>query len=364
MSLYWSAPTGALYHGPALEVLRALPAASVHVALTSPPYWGHRLYGEDAAQLGQESTVQEYVGHLADILNEVGRVLRPDGVLWLVLGDTYATGAGGARKAGKGEQGAAWDDWTAPAMRGWCQPNRRARCGVPAGNLAGVPWRVAFALQDAGWILRQTIIWNKPNARPESVRNRPATRHEYVFLLTRHPRDYFWDALGARAAQAHHSVWSINVSRYDGPHPATFPLELAHRCLSAAVSPGGCCAGCKAQIQRIVRAVQTPQGDGRLGMVRTTEQRAMARAVGSRPQGRGYRGRLRLVHEGWALCPCGAAVAAPEQCVVLDPFIGSGTSAAAAERLGHRWIGVELMAHYLPEVLRRVRQPYLPLEAR
>jgi len=356
---FWQDATGTLYHGDALSVIHTLRPATAHCIVTSPPYWGQRCYGDEPGQLGREPTVQEYVSRLVDILSEIRWVLRPDGAMWLVLGDTYATGAGGARKAGGGKQGAAWDDWTAPSLRGWCQPNRLARCGVPPGNLAGVPWRVALALQDRGWVLRQAVVWSKSNARPESVRNRPMTRHEYVFLLTRHQGDYFWDHLAAREARAHHSVWTLPVAHSTGEHPATFPLELAHRCLSATVSAGGCCARCGTPLRRQTRAERQPQSDGRLTEVLASERRTRDRA---RPQGRGYRGRLHLVHEGWIPCPCGAD-SPPERCVVLDPFMGAGTTAAAAERLGHRWIGIEIAGKYLDTLLRNVRQPYLGLTA-
>ena len=174
--------------GDALTVLRSMPSESVHCVVTSPPYWGLRDYGVEG-QLGLERTPAEYVDKVAAIFKEVHRVLRSDGTLWLNLGDCYATGAGnvGDRQGG-GKQGEKW------GTRGpMTQPNRMPIDGLKTKDMVGIPWRVAFRLQDDGWYLRSDCIWSKTNPMPSSVRDRPSTSHEYIFLLSKSEK-YFYDA--------------------------------------------------------------------------------------------------------------------------------------------------------------------------
>ena len=248
---------------------RALPLrdGSVQCCVTSPPYWGLRDYGTPG-QLGLETTPAEYVEHMVDVFREVRRVLRDDGVLWLNLGDCYATGAGKVGKCpGGGAQGEAW------AERGaMTQPNRMPLPGLKPKDLVGIPWRVAFALQADGWYLRSDVIWHKPNPMPESVTDRPTRAHEYLFLLTKAAR-YYYDAeavkerstgqTGAasnfkRTTKDHiipgqsvtqhreereptedngsrnlRSVWTVTTQPYKGAHYATFPTKLVEPCIKA-----------------------------------------------------------------------------------------------------------------------------------
>lgn len=171
MTLYFADASVQLWHGDALDVLRGLPDDSVDCCVTSPPYLGLRDYGVPG-QLGLERTPGEYVDKLVAVLSEVRRVLADDGTAWLNLGDSYA-GNGGAsgRLAATGLEG------THPRSRPEADnPHTFGKWmrdfGVPTKNLLGMPWRVAFALQDAGWWLRNAVIWNKPNALPESVADR------------------------------------------------------------------------------------------------------------------------------------------------------------------------------------------------
>lgn len=164
-----------VYGGDARDVLPTLPDASVHCVVTSPPYWGLRDYGSDG-QLGLEATPEEYVANLVAVFREVRRVLRDDGTLWLNLGDSYAGGV------------------MAPPGTDKQASNRGATNGVGIDksghglkpkDLVGIPWRVAFALQGDGWVLRSEIIWAKPNPMPESVTDRPTKSHEQLFLLSK-----------------------------------------------------------------------------------------------------------------------------------------------------------------------------------
>lgn len=259
--------------GDALQTLRTLPAGSVDCIVTSPPYYGLRDYGTEG-QYGLESTPAAYVETMRTVFAEARRVLADDGTLWLNIGDSYAYPPGSAGRQGKGQrQGRTF---TAEA-----RPGTRA---VPPKNLLGIPWRVAFALQDDGWILRAEVIWAKRNLMPEAVKDRPTRAHEQVFLFTKQPR-YWYDADAireestsvaqdahnqryARPYEAHtaraattgqpgnvnsvgiHSrpgrggrnartVWTISQTPNPQAHFATFPIELPLRCIKAGCRPGG-----------------------------------------------------------------------------------------------------------------------------
>lgn len=274
---YYQDDTVTLLLGDTIEQMRTLPDGSVDCVVTSPPYFGLRDYG-NPGQYGLEETPAAYVETMRAVFAEVRRVLADDGALWLNLGDSYG----------------------------------------PSKQLQGIPWRVAFALQDDGWILRNEIIWSKPNAMPESVRDRLGNRHEYLFLFAKKPRYWFdLDAIrephtsersrlkagtsiggqsragkataigvGDRRGGAAHGdlsatshplgrnpgdVWTIPVGRYPEAHFATFPIELPTRCIKAGCKPGG---------------------------------------------------------------------------TVLDPFSGSGTTGAAARQLGRKYIGIDLSPAY------------------
>lgn len=170
----------AIYTGNCLDTLRALPSGIAHCCVTSPPYFGLRDYGH-AGQIGLESTVERYVEGLVEVFAEVGRVLRPDATLWLNLGDSYngSGGAGGDYAPGGLKDGQ-------PKF-----PGRKVE-GLKPKDLIGVPWRVAFALQAAGWYLRADVIWHKPNCMPDAATDRPTRNHEYVFLLSKR-QQYFYD---------------------------------------------------------------------------------------------------------------------------------------------------------------------------
>ena len=163
--------------GDSLALLRTLPDKSVHCCVTSPPYYGLRDYGVDG-QIGLEQTPAEFIARLVEVFREVRRVLRDDGTCWVNMGDSYSSG------------GRTWraPDSKAPGARAM---STRPNDGMKPKDLLGMPWRLAFALQDDGWYLRQDIIWHKPNPMPESVRDRCTKAHEYLFLLSKSRRYYF-----------------------------------------------------------------------------------------------------------------------------------------------------------------------------
>ena len=316
MNPYYQDDHATLHHGDAAGVLAALPAESVNCIVTSPPYFGLRDYGVDG-QIGGESSPAEFVAALVSVFREARRVLADDGTLWLNLGDSYthkkasgAQGAGGQRSS---------RTFTAELSGGWD--------GLPDKNLMGIPWRVAFALQDDGWILRNDIIWAKPNGMPESIADRLSAKHEHLFLFSKKPRYWFdldpirephaetsmarsgrnrfavdrsQEGVGSpntvNPAQAVHDggrnpgdVWTIATQPFSEAHFATMPPLLAERCVQAGCKPGG---------------------------------------------------------------------------TVLDPFSGSGTTGLAAARHGRRYVGIDLNRDYLDMSLRtRLSQPSLTTEA-
>lgn len=278
-----------IMRGDALSVLRRLPSASIHCVITSPPYYMQRDYSAPH-QIGNEKSPSEYVEKLRAVFSECRRVLKDDGTLWLNLGDKYQD-----------------------------------------GTLLGMPWRVALALQEDGWLLRSDIIWRKPNAMPSSVKNRPTTDHEYVFLLAKSSQYYYdidairephvtfsadsrmkggrnhfgkrngtpesgknegnpnlhngrWDQAFHPKGRNRRTVWDIPLSKFRGVHFAVFPERLVELCVMA---------GC------------------------------------------------------------------PENGIVLDPFIGSGTTAVVAQRLGRKYVGIDSNPEYCEMAQSRLIQDIL-----
>lgn len=252
-----------ILQGDCREVLKTLPDESVHCIVTSPPYWGLRDYGV-GGQIGLELSPEAFVAALVGVFSEVHRVLRSDGTLWLNLGDSYARMQEGNVPQSKNP------DCPPPTMLG-----RVKNAGLKAKDLVGIPWRVAFALQAAGWWLRQDLIWAKPNVMPESVTDRCTKAHEYIFLLAKSERYYFDAAaiaepiaestandrvdtgrfrpergfpgspsagsgrLGDKDTRNKRSVWTVPTHPYKDAHFATFPPKLIEPCILAGCPEGG-----------------------------------------------------------------------------------------------------------------------------
>ncbi len=353
---------------------------SVQCVVTSPPYYGLRDYGFPG-QIGAEPTVSDYVRTLVGVFRDVRRVLRKDGVLWLNLGDSY-----NAFNGNRGTSGGLND--AAPAQK--LPSGNGLTCkATPNKGLMGVPWRVALALQDDGWILRQDVIWDKPNAMPESTRDRCTKSHEYVFLFAKSPR-YFFDSFAVSepascagrdvalsTAQANgldpdrfrtrprgdrvivvgprrnaRSVWRIGVAGFKGAHFAVFPPALVERCVLAGTSGRGACPACGTPAVRVVDRDRVPtrpgsdtktEGKGRETTGNRDPRRHVSVVTGSRWE---------------AGCDCDAGD--PRPCVVLDPFAGSGTTASVCEALGRSSVSVEMSAEYAAMAKERLARPHKP----
>ncbi len=302
------------YFGDCRDTIKTLieDGVKVQTCVTSPPYFGLRDYG-NSDQLGLESTPEEYISNMVDVFRLVKDLLTDDGTLWINIGDSYAANRGYQVNQTKGGT----KHGQAQAVNGRSQNTKEY--GLKPKDLIGIPWMLAFALRADGWYLRQDIIWHKPNAMPESVKDRCTKAHEYIFLLSKSQKYYFdnksieepakWERRGKQTEKKSHqgtakhlggksleelpirdkknkrSVWSVSTSGYRGSHCAVYPPALIEPCILSG--------------SRI--------GD-----------------------------------------------------IVFDPFMGSGTTAQVATQLGRNWIGCELNTEY--EVLQHERLEKIPVD--
>lgn len=390
MSVYLDDGDVVLHHGDAAATLATLPAESVDCVVTSPPYFGLRDYGYDE-QIGLEDTPAAFVARLTDVFREVRRVLAPHGTCWVNMGDSYAGSWGNqGRKAERGTRRPINGGMLTPVLDGRFPDKGSNTVKVTEGykpkDLLGIPWRLAFALQDDGWWLRSDVIWSKPNPMPESVTDRPTKAHEYLFLLTKAPR-YYWDAEAVRettdpysvkvpdgwdTSEGSHgpihrngrekgqqtgdirsgrnvrSVWTFPTEPNPEAHFATFPRELVRRCLAAGC-PERVCAECGAPSTRIV------ERESRYDHT-TTRPTALADRNDLNGGATGHDIRhgvlVSATTVGWTDCGHGSY----RPGVVLDPFIGSGTTAVVARAAGLRCVGIDGSAEYLEIAARRTQQ--------
>ena len=301
--------------------------------MTSPPYFSLRTYGDAENEIGAEGELDAYIGNLVDVFRECRRVLHPSGVLWLNLGDTW----------------------------------RRKQ-------LLGVPWRVAFALQDDGWTLRSENIWHKPNGLPKFAGDRPVPCHETVFMFSKRQR-YFYDAeavrepsesgpsVGGGVTRTRRSVWKIATEDYKGDHFAVMPSKLAEVCVLAGSSEQGCCPACGAPHTRIVELGE-PLDSAYLrycGADKTggTKSKATKDFAGTKAQDASEAKRRILAGSrerktvDWVpTCKCDAGE--PVSAVVLDPFCGVGTTGLVALQHGRSFVGIELYEANLEQARERL----------
>ncbi|WP_414167187.1 DNA-methyltransferase [Streptoverticillium reticulum] len=325
MRPYYKDEQVTLFCGDALKTLRELPSDSVNCIATSPPFYQLRDYNMPG-QYGLEDSPVQYVDRMREVFAEARRVLADDGTLWLNLGDSYSGSWGNqSRRPDRGGQ--------RPVATGMIQqvgdgryPRQRTRTGAvrpgapPAKNLYGIPWKVAFALQKDGWILRNDIIWYKPNGMPENVRDRLGNRHEHLFMLAKKPHYYFdLDAIrqpyqGDRSPSRRARRGGVRPNSAPGPFD---PYASKGR------NPG--------DVWQI--------------NIRPSKLRHFAMWPIDIPTW--------IIKAG---CPKGG--------VVLDPFSGAGTTGIAARTLGRRYIGIDLNPAYLDVTKARLAQTVLDLDGR
>ena len=434
---YWTNNVSTLYHADAREI--PLPDASVHCVVTSPPYWGLRDYGlgeweggdaecghkrlesvadqqyqvthptpggwrqnkgemppmgtchcgavQQATGIGLEPTLGEWVANIVAVGREIWRVLRDDGSFWINIGDAYDSGTNAGHAGSPNTNHGYWQKATSIGAK-------RVNAGLGAKQLMGQPWRVAFALQDDGWILRSGIVWHKPNPMPESAKDRPTSAYEMVFLLAKQAR-YFYDAEAVRErsitgdtrrpygsdgawqmdgrpdAQKHggqqrdnptvganaRNVWRIPTQGRPDAHFATFPDELPRRCILAGTSEKGGCGECGAPWARQMEVSEEYK-----------EWAKTQRFYGEGGKGSAFREAKTNSHTappksqtlGWQpTCACDADVVPS---LVLDPFVGSGTTLAVAQALGRRGVGLDLNREYLGIATKRIEAVTPPFQ--
>lgn len=302
--------------GEALKKLRQLPDCCCSTCVTSPPYYGLRDYGTDG-QIGLEETPEQYIERLVAIFREVRRVLKDDGTLWVNIGDSYAA-------SGKGR------------IRRTCEGN-----GLKRKDLIGIPWLLAFALRADGWHLRADIIWQKPNAMQESVKDRPTRAHEYIFLLSRSAR-YYYNAEAVKEP----AVGFYNAA--PAGSKGTRKPNARRRGNSRTFRGGGAythdrAAENSASVERESHGL-VPNETGK-------RNRRTVWTVATRP----YKGAHFATFPEELVRPCILAGSRPGD-IVLDPFCGSGTTGAVAAQEGRDFIGIEINPDYCEMSRQRIRE--------
>jgi len=291
--------------GDVRQRLAELPEKSVQCVVTSPPYWGLRDYGHDG-QIGLEQTPQEYVAEMVAVFREVWRVLADDGVLWLNIGDSY-TGSG---KGPAGNLGAAHNERHMEHIHSAIVPD-----GLKRKELVGIPWRVAFALQEDGWYLRQDIIWAKPNPMPESVTDRCTKAHEYIFMLTKNARYYFDNhAIKEPSADLGKTKIKFGGNKYGDSDDPKHATKSGNE--------------------------YTDTG---------TRNKRDVWTVGTKP----FKGAHFAVMPEALVEPCILAGSRPGD-TILDPFTGSGTVGLVALKHGRHFVGTELNPEYAQIAVNRI----------
>jgi len=297
-----------------LKGLALLPDNLANTCITSPPYWGLRDYGNDQ-QLGMEKTPEEFIQNLVNVFREVKRVLKDDGTLWVNIGDSYASAAGGYTGVCTKTKN---QGFISNGTRGAVLKRNKVVEGLKPKDLVGIPWMLAFALREDGWFLRQDIIWSKPNCMPEAVKDRCTKTHEYIFLLSKNSK-YFYDYESIRTPAA---PSSIKRSQQD----------IANQ--KGAIGNGG---------NKI---------NGPMKMVGNVNLGANKKSVWTVSPSQIKEAHFATFPEK-LIVDCVKA-GSPEHGVVLDPFMGAGTTALVASKLNRHFIGFELNPLYISIANRRL----------
>ena len=317
-----------IIQGDALEQLQKLPSESAYTCITSPPYYGLRDYGTNG-QIGTEETPEEYIERLTAVFREVRRVLRHDGTLWVNIGDSYAgswrgrNADGTAANTGDNKRNVGSRAGTVKKAKDSCKPK----------DLIGIPWMLAFALRADGWYLRQDIIWQKPNAMPESVKDRCTKSHEYIFLLSK-SRRYFYDAEAISEPIADSSVkrYQEDISAQKG----SLRVQKGKKGPMKAVPPR---YGGKKYTENPDAFYRTKSGT--MYEVRPRRNRRDVWTISTAS----FKGAHFATFPEKLVEPCVLA-GSPQGGTVIDPFMGSGTTGVVAKRLGRDFVGIEINPEY------------------
>lgn len=372
--------------GDTIEQMGTLPEKCVQCCVTSPPYWGLRDYGVDG-QIGLESTPEEFVAKMVDVGRAVHRVLRDDGTFWLNIGDSYAATTKQTGRNDNGQRADAPASWK--CRYEYERTKIRTSGNLKPKDLCMMPWRVAMALQADGWWIRSVIVWAKKSPMPESCTDRPTSSWEPIFLLAK-SADYFYDAEavkdvsvsggeptkygkgdGGRAlsmgripsgnerpeanpiipfTRNQRNVWHLGPEPYSEAHFATFPTEIPRRAIKAGTSEKGCCPACRAPWERIVERKRLWNGEEITGSY--VSDAGKSASAGPRPN-------TKTKTLGWRpTCDCNAGDPVP--CLVLDPFLGSGTTVAVAREMGRFGVGCELNPEYAKLAKERIGRAERP----
>jgi DNA modification methylase len=362
-----------IYQGDCLETLKMLEDQSINTCITSPPYYGLRNYNDEDKQLGLEDTPEEFANNLVKVFREIRRILKDDGTVWLNLGDSYSSG-GRTTTTNQSLRGDKDYGVTRP------KPSKN----IKPKDLIGIPWRVAFALQEDGWYLRQDIIWHKPNPMPESVRDRCTKAHEYIFLLSKNVKYYFdneaikedsvtvnskgergvpnsiktigksveddpmfrvrhgFKGMKPQEKRNKRSVWTVTTKPFKGAHFATFPPDLIEPCVLAGC-PEKICANCdKPYIRKLIKSGEM-------------QRRWSKNNADGSPYNK--QGSMQNIYEDLGLqkqCDCNTNET--KTGTVLDPFGGSATTGIVANKHNRNAVMCELNPDYIEIAKQRIHK--------
>lgn len=343
--------------------LRQLADNSIHCIVTSPPYWGLRDYGVDG-QIGLEASPAEFIATMVDVFEELRRVLRPDGTCWVNMGDSYAGGRRGPDTGSVLQGSRSNQAQTRAAQAAMVSSRRRDDALIPRSDirvpglkpkdLVMMPHRLAIALQDAGWWVRQDIVWHKPNPMPESVRDRCTKAHEYIFLLTKSEKYYFdQDAIAEPVSANTHARLSQDVqnqigsTRANGGTDAGRPMKAGGRKLYSGTGVG------------------FGRGYDKVAKPRVKNNASFDEAMAIMPDTRNKRSVWTITTQPFSEAHFATfPPELPETCIragcppggmVLDPFFGAGTTGLVADRLQRNCIGIELNPAYAEIARKRIQ---------
>lgn len=322
--------------GDSLTELKKLPDQCVHCVVTSPPYWGLRDY-KTAGQIGLEKSPEEFIQNLVIVFREVHRVLKNNGTLWIIIGDSYCHSGGQYSTVKSTLQGSQ----PGPDEYGMAKRFKKHSAGLKTKDLVGVPWMLAFALRADGWYLRQDIIWHKPNPMPESVQDRCTRAHEYIFMLTKSAK-YFYD---------HSAIKTVAIN------PSDDARRIAMATINGKSAPAAERNGIRKTDKQRGHSRRHNGFNDRWDNLTVNQQISLGankRSVWTVAT-EGFKGAHFATFPAELIMDCIKAGCAAGG-IILDPFMGSGTTALVAKKLGRHYLGIELNQDYVKMANERLQK--------